>query len=104
MTEHDVRPIYYLWVYNPMDASVTITHNEDRPNALAATHDEILPELDHPGRLNGFAYAIKGGYRITDEHSKAIEDPFIIRQVSKALKKEETYQAQSHPRYHGPVS
>jgi len=83
-------PLYWLFCYNPMDASVTITHNEDRPRAEAVTHEDIAPEVVHPGRINGFAYKIQGGFRITDDRSRKIEDPFITSQVTKALKKEET--------------
>ena len=99
--EEDTRPIYYLWAYNPQDASVVITHNEDSPESKAVTHDELAPENKHPGRLNGYAYSIKGGYRITDEDGHKIEDPFVIEQIRKAIREEVKEKPKSHPRYHG---
>jgi len=79
-------PIYWLWTFSPKSAKVTITHNDDRPRAHAMTHDDLEP--GDPERLKGYAYKIKGGYRITDDEHKKIVDPFIINQVLKALKDE----------------
>lgn len=81
-------PIVWLWVFDPQTAKVTITHNEDRPPAEAVTHKELAPEATHPGRVQGYAYHIKGGFRITDDKHKAVTDPYITEHVRKALKAE----------------
>lgn len=81
-------PIYHLWVFDPMNGQVTITHNEDRPRAQAFTHDDFATEVTHPNRVSGYAYKIQGGYRITDDEHRKVEDPHIIQQVRRALNQE----------------
>ena len=78
-------PIYWLWTFDPIHDRVTITHNEDRPRALAATHDDLAPEVTHPGRIDGYAYKIQGGYRITNDEHRKIDDPHIVQLVRRAL-------------------
>lgn len=81
-------PVYVLWVFDPMEDTVHIDHNKGRHRALTVTHSDMNPEIVHPGRLNGFAYRIKGGWRITTDEHKALDDPHIDKQVLKALRKE----------------
>jgi len=86
MTEVDNEPLYQLWVYNPMDGKVTIEHNEGVHKAYHKTHDDIRPDIMHPGRINGYAYRIKNGYRITDEDDKPVDDPYILKAVLNSIK------------------
>lgn len=94
-------PIYWLWVFDPESGHVTIHHNEDSSRAEAKTHDEVAPEVTHPGRLNGYAYKIQGGYRITTDDHKKLEDPFVVKQVIAALKGEQPHKPLPHIRNHG---
>lgn len=94
-------PIYWLWAFDPEDGHVVVEHNEGRSRSEAKTHDELAPEITHPARLNGFAYKIQGGYRITDEDHKKIDDPFVIKQVLTALKGEQSHKPLPHIRHHG---
>lgn len=80
-------PIYMLWVYDPMTGHVTIEDNEDKHPAQKHTHTDMCPEVIHPSRINGYAYKIVGGYRLTDDDHKTIEDPYVTKAVLKALKK-----------------
>ena len=83
---HD--PLYYFWIFDPTTGKVFIDHNEGRPKAFEITHDDIRPDIIHPGRVNGYAYKIKDGYRITTEDDRPVEDPYILRAVLSALKRE----------------
>lgn len=61
------RRIYHRWGYDPRDDSVHINERND---------------FD----LNGYAYRIDGGWRLTDEEHDAVDDPYIVRKVMEALK------------------
>lgn len=80
-------PIYVLWVFDPMTDKVSVEHNKGRHRALAVTHSQMAPDVVHPGRLQGYAYKIQGGWRITTEEHRMSDDPHIIKQVKKALAK-----------------
>lgn len=84
-SDPDDRPLYYLWTFDPHEAKVHIDHNESKHPARHITHDELAPHVKEP--LHGFAYSIKGGWRITNDDHKAVEDPYIIRKVEQALAK-----------------
>ncbi len=81
----DGRPLYTLFVFDPDTGKATIEANDCHP-ARAKTHGELCPEVDHPGRIDGYAYKIKRGWRITDDDHKEIEDHFVVAQVLKALR------------------
>ena len=81
----DHRPVYWLWVFDPQTAKLTITHNEDRPPAYHVTHKDLAPEVNHPERQEGYVNSIKGGYRITDRDHKPVTDPYIKRKIVEAL-------------------
>lgn len=102
MPHHDpyIGPLYWLWVFDPQDGKVHITHNEDRPAAQHVTHGEFASEVTHPAQVRGFAYKIQGGFRITDLDSKKVNDPNITERVRKALKDEQA-KPEPHPRHHG---
>ena len=79
-------PFKYLWVFDPMDASVHIEHNEDRHPAHHLTHKDIAPQASHPGRLEGYAFKLEGGWRIMDTDGKVVDDPYITERIRKELK------------------
>lgn len=88
---NDDRPVYYLWTYEPPldhtegNGKVYMDHNEDKHPAHHMTHDELAPQVTHPDKVHGYAYSIEGGWRITDDDHKEV-DPFIVRQILKALR------------------
>jgi hypothetical protein len=75
-------PIYFYWVYLPDSSTVLLDHNNDRHRAYAITHGDLLPE--RTDALWGYAYKIKGGYRITNVEHKAV-DPWLKQTVFNAL-------------------
>lgn len=79
-------PLYLLWVFDPQEDKVHLEHNEDRPRAETLTHDEMSPEIIHLSRLNGYVYRIKGGWRITSDDHKPVEDPHVKAKVEEALR------------------
>lgn len=81
-------PFKWLWVFNPMDASVHLTHNEDRHPAHHVTHKDIAPEATHPGRLEGYAFHIGGGWRIMTIEGKVVDDPYITEKIRLTLNRE----------------
>jgi hypothetical protein len=92
-------PIYFLWSFNPQNAKVTLVHNDDIPPAHHKTHSEIDPENVNPGRLNGYAYKIRGGYRITDDEGHPV-DPFVSKRVLTLLRGHEPKDPLPHIPYH----
>lgn len=94
-------PIYWLWSFDPTDGHVVVHSNDGAPRAQAKTHDELAPEITHPERLNGYAYKIQGGYRITTDDHKKLEDPYVVKAVLSALKGEQPKKPLPHIRHHG---
>lgn len=99
--EKDDRPIYYLWKFDPVEAKVHITHNENRHPAEHVTHHSWATHLTHPDTIHGYAYSIKGGWRITDDDHNEVKDPFVVRRVLAALKEEHPPAPLPRIRYHG---
>ena len=100
-TDPDPGPIQWLWVYDPVENVVHITHNEGRHPAYRITHKDHHPEITHESALRGFAFKIKGGWRIVDRASKEIDDPYITRLVVEKLEGKPDHEPEEHPRYHG---
>jgi hypothetical protein len=100
-SEPDDRPVYYLWTFDPVDGKIHIDHNEGRPAHAHVTHATLAPHVTHPERVHGYAYSIKGGWRITDADHKKVDDPFVIKRVLAALKQEHPPAPLPHVRYHG---
>lgn len=84
--EDDDRPIYYLWTWDPEEDKIHMDHNEDRQYADYLTHETLAPSVHHPDKVHGYAYSIKGGWRITDDSHKEV-DKHISHLVWKALEK-----------------
>lgn len=78
-------PVYYLWVFDPHTGAVHVEHNEGRHKAEHLDHGHMAEKVQHPERIHGFAYRIKGGWRITTWEHRAVDDPFIFNAVKRAL-------------------
>ena len=92
-------PIYYLWVYDPQEDKVRVEHNEGKHRATKIDHGRLAEETPHPGRVHGYAYRIRGGYRITDWDHSPVSDPHI-----KVLVQDELAGNSQPHRHHGSVS
>lgn len=79
------EPIYHLWVYDPSTDKVHLEHNRDRHAAEHVDHSHLGLLVTHPDRVHGYAYRIRGGFRITDWEHRPVDDPHILRQVKHAL-------------------
>ena len=77
-------PLYWLWVFNPINGEVTVATNDDKHPADTIGHEHIAPDATHPSRQEGYAYKIRGGYRITDITHNPVKDPYVKREVRKA--------------------
>lgn len=88
-------PIYHLWAYDPFNDKVHLEHNEGRHRADAIDHSHLADRIPSPDRVHGFAYRIKGGYRITSWDHRPVDDQHILKLVEKALRHE------AHERHHG---
>lgn len=86
--EPDLSPIYYLWVFDPVEDKVHVEHNEGRHRADHRDHSHLAERVPHPDRIHGFAYHIKNGWRITDWEHRPVEDPHVVELVRKELRGE----------------
>lgn len=78
-------PVYFLWVFDPQEGEVHLEHNEGRHAAEHVDHSHLAERIVHPERVHGFAYRIRGGWRVTDWEHRPVDDPFILRKVKSAL-------------------
>lgn len=85
-SEHADKPIYYLWVYDPLEDKVRVEHNEGKHRADKVDHGQLAESTPNPGRVHGYAYRIVGGFRITDWDHRPVADPHIKEAVADALK------------------
>lgn len=99
--EVDKRPISYLWVYDPQEAKVHVEDGKGDHPAHYPTHATMATHVTHPDRLEGYAYSIVGGWRITDAQHHRVEDPFVLRSVLAALRKQNPAPPLPAIRYHG---
>lgn len=79
------KPFYYLWLYDPHTDQVILEHNEDRKPAYWVTHREMIHKFPSHDTILGYAYDIKGGWRITDWDHKKIDDPHILKEIREVL-------------------
>lgn len=86
--EPDLRPLYYLWVFDPVEDKVYVEHNEGRHRADHIDHGKLAERVPHPDRIHGYAYQIKDGWRITDWEHRPVDDPHVKELVRRALRSE----------------
>lgn len=99
--EVDQRPTEYLWVYDPQEAKVHVEEGKSKHPAHFPTHETMATHVTHPDRLQGYAYSIVGGWRITDQDHHRVEDPFVLKSVLAALRQEHPPAPLPSIRYHG---
>lgn len=95
------RPIGYLWVYDPDTTEVHLQDEKGDHPAHYPTHAEMAQHVTHDDRQQGYAWSIDGGWRIEDEFSKKITDPFLLKRIHEALRGEHPAPPLPHVRYHG---
>src|SRR4051812_37758656 len=83
------RPIYYRWVFKPSTGSVDLSHNDEAPPAEVRYHTELAQDAGEPNTYHGYAYRIGKGWRIFDWENKPVNDPHVVAQVLRAIRKKE---------------
>ena len=86
--EPDPGPVYYLWVFDPHNDRVILAHNRDKKPADHADHVELAKQVPHPERVHGYAYRIRGGWRVTTWAHVSVDDPHVLEVVRKKLNEE----------------
>lgn len=87
---HPDAPVYYAWVFDARDARVHLSDDHEKPRRDKDHHDGLAKKVNHhPGRVHGYAYRIRGGWRITDVEHKAV-DHFVAKQVVKSIEDHES--------------
>ena len=84
-----MQPFYYRFVLRPSDGEVELAHNWESPADVVRYHSDLAAEQNEDGLYNGFAYRIKGGWRLTDWEHRPIDDPFVVAQVMRAIREQE---------------
>jgi hypothetical protein len=102
--EPDDRPHEYLWVYDPQEDKIHLEQGHTDHPAHFPVHREMATQVTHPERQEGYAYSIVGGWRITDDMHKKIEDPHMLKLIRASLRGEHPAPALPNIRYHGDPS
>lgn len=71
-------PLYYRWSFTPEHGVMLSSNDDDHPS-------RVPYHRDMGGSTQGYAYRIGDGWRLTNGEHGAIEDPFIVAQVMRAL-------------------
>lgn len=78
-------PLYYRWTFSPDTGEVEVGHNDEDHPALVRYHEQLADKLNRADVINGYAYRITDGWRLSDDEHKPLEDPYIVSQVLRAL-------------------
>lgn len=84
----NVKPLYYRWTFKPSDGSVDLWHYGENDRANSELHLDRAARDQETDPVFGYAYRIKGGWRITDWEHRPV-DRFIKHQVSLAIERKE---------------
>lgn len=76
-----LAPLYYRWAFDPRDGVILSSNDDDHAFRLPYHRDLGGGKA----QVNGYAYRIRGGWRLTDWEHRPLEDPFVISSVVKAL-------------------
>lgn len=95
----DKRPFQYLFVFDPETNKVHLQPEKDGDQDFPM-HHEMAEHIHHPEKVQGYAIAIKNGWRILDETLSEV-DPYIREQVKRALAGHHPAPPLPHLRYHG---
>jgi len=91
---HENDPDYdleFLWVYEPPGrqgeaGKIHLLDADADPVELPyATHDDFATDVTHPDRQEGYAYSIRGGWRITTADHQKVEDRDVVNLILAAL-------------------
>lgn len=82
------KPLYYRWTYDPDAQDVELVHNDEKRRSEAEYHLEV-GQRHGPHHQHGYAYRIKGGWRITDWEHKPEKDPNVKQRVIEAIRNRE---------------
>ena len=94
---HPDAPIYYPWVFDPRSAKVHLGDDHAKERRHKNHHHELAGKAGHhPARVHGYAYRIRGGWRITDTDHKKV-DPFVAKQVVQAISERESSDGATSP-------
>jgi hypothetical protein len=74
-----VPPVYYRWSFDPK-VGVALSHNEGKIDALMNYRDGSTADS-----VDGYAYRIGNGWRLTDREHRPVEDPYVVSQVVRKL-------------------
>lgn len=84
------EPLYYSWVFDPVEGVAHISDDHKRERRHKQHHRELDEKVGHhPDRVNGYAYRIRFGWRVTDINHHPI-DGFVRKAVSKAIREKES--------------
>jgi len=84
------KEIDHIWIFDPRTAEVHISDDHDKERRHKTHHKGLAEKVDHhPSRVHGYAYRIRGGWRVTDWDHKAV-DRFIGKKVVEALREKES--------------
>jgi hypothetical protein len=82
-------PVHYTWVFDPRTAEVHVSDDHAKERRHKTHHNELAEQAGHhPARVHGYAYRIRGGWRLTDWDHKAV-DRFVGKKVVEALNEKE---------------
>jgi hypothetical protein len=96
-TAADKRPLQHLFVFDPETTQVHLDHAKGNDFPI---HEHLAEHVTHPDRVEGYAIAVKNGWRILDAEMREV-DPFVKEQVKKALRGEHPAPPLPSIRYHG---
>lgn len=78
-------PMYYRWTFSPDTGEVEVGHNDEDHPALVRYHNQLADKIDRAHVVNGYAYRISDGWRLSDDEHRPLEDPYVVSQVLRAL-------------------
>ena len=78
-------PLYYRWVFSPESGEVELSHNQEGHPAEIPYHEQLADKINRANVVNGYAYRIGNGWRLSDDEHKPVEDPYVVSQVMRAL-------------------
>ncbi len=86
--EPDEGPVYHLWIFDPHEDKVHVEHNQNRKPADHVDHADLSRRVPHPDRVQGYAYRIRGGWRVTTWDHRSVDDAHVLELIRAALNKE----------------
>ena len=79
------EPMFYVWCFSPRSGEVSFTHALEGHALDNRTLGTLANEANDQNAMTGYAAKIERGWRVTDNDGKPLTDPFVKRQVVRAL-------------------